>query len=150
MGYGQFIPSSYRAYAVDFDEDGARDIWANEADAIGSVANYFDRHGWAAGERVAVQVELGDPSADSVANESLNLKRTVGELAGMGVSVDGLDPEAPANLYRMMQADGPEYWLGLKNFYVITRYNRSRLYALAVHELSQAILAAREEAGGAP
>jgi membrane-bound lytic murein transglycosylase B len=69
----------------------------------------------------------------------------------MGVSVDGLDPEAPANLYRMMQPDGPEYWLGLKNFYVITRYNRSRLYALAVHELSQAILAAREEeAGGAP
>lgn len=144
MGYGQFIPSSYRAYAVDFDEDGSRDIWANEADAIGSVANYFSRHGWRAGELVAVPVVLTDPAADAVANESLNLKRTVGELTGMGVVAPGLAPEAPANLYRMMQEDGADYWLGLNNFYVITRYNRSRLYALAVHELSRAIVAARE------
>jgi membrane-bound lytic murein transglycosylase B len=143
MGYGQFIPSSYRAYAVDFDDDGSRDIWANEADAIGSVANYFSRHGWEPGALVAVQVELADEAVDSVANESLSLKRTVGELTGMGVVAPELAPEAPANLYRMMQEDGPEYWLGLKNFYVITRYNRSRLYALAVHELSRAIVAAR-------
>lgn len=144
MGYGQFIPSSYRAYAVDFDDDGSRDIWANESDAIGSVANYFSRHGWKAGEGVAVPVQLADQAADAVANESLNLKRTVGELTGLGVIAPDLDPAAPANLYRMMQPDGPEYWLGLNNFYVITRYNRSRLYALAVHELSRAIVAARE------
>jgi membrane-bound lytic murein transglycosylase B len=146
MGYGQFIPSSYRAYAVDFDQDGARDIWANEADAIGSVANYFSRHGWQAGGRVAMPVELQDPAADSVANESLDLKRTVGELAELGVRTGDLDRSTEANLYRMMQPEGPDYWLGFRNFYVITRYNRSRLYALAVHELSQAILAARQEA----
>ncbi|MGE0624599.1 MAG: lytic murein transglycosylase B [Pseudomonadales bacterium] len=153
MGYGQFIPSSYRAYAVDFDGDGARDIWTDEADAIGSVANYFRRHGWRSGELVVLRVGLDDKAADTVANESLDLKRTVGELGGLGVAVDGsgLDPKAAAGLYRMMLEDGPEYWLGLNNFHVITRYNRSSLYALAVHELSQAIVAAkRAPQSGAP
>lgn len=153
MGYGQFIPSSYRAYAVDFNDDGARDIWASEADAIGSVANYFNRHGWRAGEPVAFQVSLNNQEADGVANESLKPERSVGELQALGVGVDGLppevDPSLPANLYRMMQEDGPEYWLGLKNFYVITRYNHSRLYALAVHQLSQEVLAARQAAAAA-
>jgi len=139
MGYGQFIPSSFRAYAVDFDGDGLRDIWTSESDAIGSVANYFSRHGWSPSSPVAVQVDVQGDSADQVANESLKLKRTVGELRGLGVSVDGLDAEEQANLYRMMLEEGPEYWLGLHNFYVITRYNHSRLYALAVHQLSQEI-----------
>ena len=140
MGYGQFIPSSYRAYAVDFNGDGLRDIWTDEADAIGSVANYFSRHGWQAGGPVAVQVSVEGTASDGIANESLNLKHTVGELRELGVRIDGLAAADPANLYRMTAADGVEYWLGLKNFYVITRYNRSRLYALAVHQLSQAIL----------
>ncbi len=145
MGYGQFIPSSYRAYAVDFDEDGARDIWANEADAIGSVANYFSRHGWRPGEPVAMQVTLVDQGADALATKSLSLQSTVAELTAAGVDVGeaALDPDAGVNLYRMMQPDSADYWLGFRNFYVITRYNHSRLYALAVHELSQAILAAR-------
>lgn len=149
MGYGQFIPSSYRAYAVDFNGDGARDIWADEADAIGSVANYFSRHGWQAGAPVALEVQITNPAADAVANESLSLKYTVGELQLLGVDVHGLDASLPANLYRMMLEDGPEYWLGLNNFYVITRYNRSRLYALAVHQLSQQVLAARAQRGAA-
>jgi membrane-bound lytic murein transglycosylase B len=149
MGYGQFIPSSYRAYAVDFDEDGARDIWANEADAIGSVANYFSRHGWQAGEPVAMQVTLGGEAADGLATKSLALQSTVGALTAAGVQLAAadLDGTTPANLYRMMQPETAEYWVGFKNFYVITRYNHSRLYALAVHELSQAVLAARQEAG---
>lgn len=146
MGYGQFIPSSYRAYAVDFDGDGLRDIWTNESDAIGSVANYFSRHGWQASAPVAIEVQLTDGTADGVANESLNLKRTVGELKGLGVEVSDLADDEKAGLYRMMQPDGPEYWLGLNNFHVITRYNRSRLYALAVHQLSQEILAGRTQA----
>ena len=147
MGYGQFIPSSYRAYAVDFDDDGARDIWTNEADAIGSVANYFSRHGWRPGEPVAQQVTLAEAGADALATKSLSLESTVGELAAAGVALDGLDldPAMAANLYKMMQPDSADYWLGFRNFYVITRYNRSRLYALAVHELSQAVLAARRE-----
>ncbi len=143
MGYGQFIPSSYRAYAVDFDGDGARDIWTNQADAIGSVANYFQRHGWKQGGPVALRVTLSDSAADSVANESLDLKRSVGELRALGVEVSGIDAQTPAGLYRMALQNGPEYWLGLNNFHVITRYNRSPLYALAVHELSQAIVEAR-------
>ncbi|MGD8417356.1 MAG: lytic murein transglycosylase B [Pseudomonadales bacterium] len=148
MGYGQFIPSSYRAYAVDFDGDGARDIWADETDVIGSVANYFRRNGWAPGGPVAVQVEAAGTEAARVAGETPDLGRTVGELEALGVHVDGLAPEQPAGLYRMQVADGDEYWLGLNNFYVITRYNRSSLYALAVHELSQAIVEARRADNG--
>ena len=149
MGYGQFIPSSYRAYAVDFNGDGARDIWTDEADAIGSVANYFARHGWAKGAPVAIPVSLDDRRADAVANESLDAKRTVGELRSLGVVIDGIDADARAGLFRMGLQDGSEYWLGLNNFSVITRYNRSSLYALAVHELSQAVLAARSNPTGA-
>lgn len=143
MGYGQFIPSSFRAYAVDFDGDGYRDIWTNERDAIGSVANYFARHGWRAAAPVAIRVDVEGEAADAVANESLNLQRTVGELRSLGVVVDGIADVEEAGLYRMMLEDGSEYWLGLNNFYVITRYNRSRLYALAVHQLSQAIKSGR-------
>ncbi len=144
MGYGQFIPSSFRAYAVDFDGDGQRDIWGNETDAIGSVANYFSRHGWRRGETVVLPVEAsGDALA--LANESLSLKHTVGELKALGVVVDDVDEAQPAALFRMAQPDTDEYYLGLNNFYVITRYNRSRLYALAVHDLAQALHAARLE-----
>ncbi len=145
MGYGQFIPSSYRAYAVDFDNDGLRDIWSNESDAIGSVANYFYQHGWQPNSPVALQVEVAGDRAADLANESLNLKRTVGELSQLGVNVADLAPDEKAGLYRMELESGPEFWLGLNNFHVITRYNRSRLYALAVHQLSQAIVSRRTQ-----
>ena len=144
MGYGQFIPSSYRAYAVDFDGDGQRDIWENETDAIGSVANYFSRHGWQRGEPVVLQVEVRGEAAVGIANESLSLKRTVGELHALGVEVPDMAMERKAGLYRMELEDTSEYWLGLYNFHVITRYNRSRMYALAVHQLSQEILERRK------
>jgi membrane-bound lytic murein transglycosylase B len=146
MGYGQFIPSSYRAYAVDFDGDGLRDIWTSETDAIGSVANYFREHGWVAGGAVALPVTLSDEAADALANQSLSLDRTVAELQALGVVVQGAGPEDKGALYRFALEDGVEYWLGLNNFYVITRYNRSRLYAMAVHQLSQALLE-RHKAG---
>ena len=158
MGYGQFIPSSYRAYAVDFDGDGLRDIWTNESDAIGSVANYFSRHGWARDKPVVVRVTVTDDAADAVANESLILKRTVAELVALGVSIPpaeedsaevGLSADEKAGLYRMALEEGTEYWLGLHNFHVITRYNHSRLYALAVHQLSQEILSRRIQAAEA-
>ncbi len=139
MGYGQFIPSSYRHYAVDFDGDGKRDIWANPQDAIGSVANYFSKHGWAAGGDIAEPASVSGDRADAVANEGLNLLHTVGQLRALGVAVAGVDDKAAAGLYRMDGADGVEYWVGLHNFYVITRYNHSSMYALAVHQLGQAI-----------
>lgn len=149
MGYGQFIPSSYRAYAVDYDGDGQRDIWNNTTDAIGSVANYLSRHGWQNGALVVLQVSVAGDGVDGMANKTLKLTRTVGELQALGVQVgpqaNGLGVDTRAAIFRMQLEEGAEYWLGLKNFYVITRYNHSRLYALAVHQLGQAIHSRREQ-----
>ena len=144
MGYGQFIPSSYRAYAVDFDGDGIRDIWNNKTDAIGSVANYFGRHGWEGLNPAFVQVQPDPAAADGVLAAGLELDTTVGALQAVGVAVDGLPAATEAALMKMDLAEGSEYWMGLHDYYVITRYNRSRMYALAVHQLAQAIKARRE------
>ena len=137
MGYGQFIPSSYRAYAVDFDGDGRRDIWKSVDDAVGSVANYFQRHGWRGDGPVAVPVAVEGDRADIAANEGLAPNYDVGELRRLGVQVDALTDDTKAALFRMEGGNGTEYWLGLHDFYVITRYNRSAMYALAVLQLSQ-------------
>ena len=140
MGYGQFIPSSYRAYAVDFDADGVRDIWTNKADAIGSVANYFARHGWRGQGPAVLRVGLEDPTLDEVANAGLELEHSVGALRARGMTgIDALPPDTRAALFRMQAVDGDEYWLGLHDFYVVTRYNRSAMYALAVLQLAAEI-----------
>ncbi|WP_293615474.1 lytic murein transglycosylase B [Porticoccus sp.] len=140
MGYGQFIPSSYRSFAVDFDGDGFADIWENKADAIGSVANYFAEHGWKMGETVVVPAGIKESFDETLLNQS-GLDKTVDELAKMGFSSHlPLNGDAKAIPVRLDGDNGLEYWLGLNNFYVITRYNRSLLYAMAVHELSQQIL----------
>jgi membrane-bound lytic murein transglycosylase B len=138
MGYGQFMPSSYRAYAVDFDEDGVADIWNNPEDAIGSVANYLARHGWRAGEPIVSPATLrGDPSPE-IFDGKLKPRRSVGELAAAGVVAEQpLDPEAPATAIRFEVRDGHEHWVGLHNLYVITRYNHSAMYAMSVYQLSQ-------------
>jgi membrane-bound lytic murein transglycosylase B len=150
MGYGQFIPSSFRAYAVDFDGDGLRDIWTNETDAIGSVANYFSVHGWQPGqptvELAALSPEADLASLDALANSTLEPEQSVASLAALGLGLGDLDPQQSAALFRMALENDVEYWVGLQNFYVITRYNRSRLYSLAVHQLAQLILAGRESA----
>lgn len=147
MGYGQFIPSSYRAYAVDFDADGRRDIWANPVDAIGSVANYFARHGWRAEGQVAAPLGAADPAvvaqAQPFIDDTLDLDRSVGVLRAAGFRMPaGADSDA-AELLLLDGASGQELWAALPNFYVITRYNRSRLYALAVHELAGVIRSRR-------
>lgn len=140
MGYGQFIPSSYRSFAVDFDGDGFADIWENKADAIGSVANYFAEHGWKMGETVVAPARIKESFDDELLNQA-SLDKTVDELAEMGFfSEMPLNGCAKAIPVRLDGDNGLEYWLGLNNFYVITRYNRSLLYAMAVHELSQQIL----------
>lgn len=142
MGYGQFISSSYRNYAVDFDGDGIRDIWNNPTDAIGSVANYLARHGWQAGGDVTMLVSLrGDEPAD-VFNVSLKPNRSVASLSTEGIIVDpSLDGDLQVSPMRLEGKSGAEYWLGLPNFYVITRYNHSKLYAMAVFQLSERIKA---------
>lgn len=146
MGYGQFIPSSFRAYAVDFDADGRRDIWTNTVDAIGSVANYFARHGWIADAPVVVPADVDRGRATELTNPSLELDDTVAGLRERGVRFDGpagRDLDA-AELLVMDGTAGEEFWVAFDNYYVITRYNRSRLYALAVHQLAQAIRTQRE------
>ena len=147
MGLGQFIPSSYREYAVDLDGDGRRDLWSSLADVIGSVANYLHRHGWQPGQPVTVAAEVADGAQmDLVSRRNLKPAKTVAELAEAGFTpASPIAAETPAAVTRLRQEDGQSYWMTFKNFYVITRYNRSPLYAMAVYDLSQAILEAFEE-----
>lgn len=146
MGYGQFIPSSFRAYSIDFDDDGTRDIWANKRDAIGSVANYFKVHGWRGDGPLLLPATLADPKADELANDGLKLKHTVGSLQAAGVEVSGAAADTPAALFRLQLEDGVEYFVALHDFYVITRYNHSHMYALAVSQLAEAVRQARRSA----
>jgi len=141
MGYGQFMPSSYREYAIDFDDDGVIDIWNNPVDAIGSVANYFKRHGWREGGPVVFAADAsGDVAEEIFVRTRAELKpvRTVAQFAAAGVVPrQELDPDALAIAMKFELEDSYEYWLGLHNFYVITRYNHSAMYAMSVYQLSQ-------------
>ena len=144
-----FMPSSYREYAVDFDGDGYRDIWSSETDAIGSVGNYFKRHGWSGEHLVVIPVRLLNESFPVQANTQWKPSKTVKELAENGLNLESIEGVIPqdvmATLIKMDGKDGPEYWLGMNNFYVITRYNHSRMYALAVFQLAEAILRESEK-----
>ncbi|MEM9303288.1 MAG: lytic murein transglycosylase B [Pseudomonadota bacterium] len=139
MGIGQFIPSSYRAYAVDFDGDGQRDLWGSPDDAIASVANYFAEHRWARGQPVTVRASVSD-GARALSDLPIKPQYPADQLAEWGYT-----PAAPTmtdSLTTVIELEGvagPEYWIGYDNFYVITRYNRSRLYAMAVYQLSEAL-----------
>lgn len=139
MGYGQFIPSSYRHYAVDFDGDGFRDIWNNPVDAIGSVGNYLHRHGWQRQEPITVAVAVArDSEMQAIFEEALKPSSTVAALKSAGVAVPAElnnDLAVAPLIFRGKQGD--EHWIGFDNFYVITRYNHSKLYAMAVFQLSE-------------
>ncbi|HUT41712.1 MAG TPA: lytic murein transglycosylase B [Gammaproteobacteria bacterium] len=147
MGYGQFIPSSYRRYAVDFDANGRRDLWDSPRDIIGSVANYFKAHGWEQGQPVAVRASVSGDAWEAVLKLGYKPNTVLDALRHDGVTpVQPLPDTLTAALIQFDQQDGPEYWLGFNNFYVITRYNHSPLYAMAVYQLSEEIRAAREVA----
>ncbi len=143
MGAPQFIPSSFEAYAVDADGDGRRDLWNDWSDILGSVANYFHRHGWHTGEPVAdrATVAPGSRAAAAAGQGKLDLDHTVGELRKLGFRFSSALPQdAPAGVLALdAEGGGSEYWIGYGNFRVITRYNTSAKYALAAHELAQAI-----------
>ena len=144
MGLPQFMPSSFRAYAVDFDGDGRINIWSNPTDAIGSVASYFKQHGWTAGGQVVSRAQVRGEQVDQGLTVGIEPVKTVGELRTLGWSShDALRAEMPVTAFRFDGAEGPEYWLGLPNFYAITRYNRSAMYAMAVYQLSELLLQAR-------
>lgn len=141
MGLGQFIPSSYREYAVDLDGDGRRDLWSSMPDIIGSVANYLHRHGWEMGQPITYPAAVA-PGADMewAAKRNFKPKLTVAELAEKGFTPsEPVSGETLAAIARLEEKDGEHYFITFKNFYVITRYNRSPLYAMAVYELSEAI-----------
>lgn len=139
MGYGQFMPSSYKQYAVDFRGDGHINLW-DPVDAIGSVANYFKAHGWVKGDQVAV---MANGQAPGLPN-GFKTKYSISQLAAAG-----LTPQQPlgnhqqASLLRLDVGTGYQYWYGLPNFYTITRYNHSTHYAMAVWQLGQAVALAR-------
>lgn len=139
MGYGQFMPSSYKQYAVDFSGDGHINLW-DPVDAIGSVANYFKAHGWVKGDQVAV---MANGQAPGLPN-GFKTKYSISQLAAAG-----LTPQQPlgnhqqASLLRLDVGTGYQYWYGLPNFYSITRYNHSTHYAMAVWQLGQAVALAR-------
>jgi len=147
MRLPQFIPSSYRAYAVDFDGDGRRNLWESKADVIGSVGNYLERHDWKAGEPVAFTTRVTDglPKDITLAGKrpvkpSISLDR----LKAAGITTDSHLPGLTQAILIRLHAPEPEYWLGLENFYVITRYNHSNLYAMAVYQLGREIRTAYE------
>lgn len=139
MGGGQFMPSSYRQYAVDFDNDGKRDLWNSWPDVIGSVANYLSRFGWQRGEVVAVPAAVPDSIEAPLAEQGMR-QFNAAELRNRGiVFTEGVPNEADVRLVALKHKDELRYWIGLKNFGVITRYNRSPLYAMAVVELANEI-----------
>jgi membrane-bound lytic murein transglycosylase B len=142
MGYGQFMPSSYRAYAVDFDNDGVIDIWNNPVDAIGSVANYFKEHGWREGAPVVSRARVKANYREDRVNGPLKPKYTIADLRAANIFPHEEYPaESKATAMRFEGDYGEEFWVGLHNFYVISRYNHSSMYSMSVYQLSQEIKA---------
>ena len=140
MGWGQFMPSSYREYAVDGDGDGRRDLFDSKADVFASIANYFvKKGGWVRGGPVAVRASR-DPALPAFEPEALDPVYTLAELRTKGYQPLAPVPAGlPAVPLRFDGVDGPEYWLGFRNFYAITRYNISKHYAMAVYQLAESI-----------
>jgi len=140
MGRPQFMPSSYRAYAVDSTGDGKRDIWNDWTDVAGSIANYFVEHGWKTGEEVIAQATTGTNWSGFTPKNILKPEDTVDSLSKKGVMFStNLPNDDTAQLITLDGENGSEYWVGFHNFFVITRYNHSAMYALAVHQLGQEI-----------
>jgi len=144
MGMPQFIPTSYRKHAVDFDGDGKINLWDNAEDAVGSVASYLRDFGWTADAPVAFPATVNSQEVETLLAPGLKPHSTLAALRLRGVSVElpqELSAETLAAVVAYEQSAGPEYWLTLNNFWVITRYNRSRNYAMSVHQLALEIAA---------
>ncbi len=146
IGQPQFMPSSFRAYAVDFQKDGTIDLMENNADVIGSIANYLARNGWKRGQPIADIATVKGQGYEKIAMRKLAKPRyTLKQLERYGVSTKASDAKTQrATLFEYDTESKPQFWLGYYNFYVIMRYNRSPLYALAVYQLSQDIIAAKK------
>jgi membrane-bound lytic murein transglycosylase B len=142
MGMPQFMPSSYRKYAVDFDGDGEIDIVNDIDDAIGSVANYLKEYGWQRGGPIVVKAQVKEPLPDGLLREALEPVTSLADYKRKNIfSLTPLTDNTMAALFMLEADSGNEYWLALNNFYVITRYNRSQMYSMAVVQLSEEIAA---------
>jgi len=140
MGLGQFMPSSYRRYAVDFDGDGERNIWTNTTDAIGSVANYFRSFGWKTGESVIKATQVRPNAVEGLLTKKFKPQYPLWQLKQRGALYHGDEPNDMLGLLVDLRTEiGTAYWLGFQNYYVITRYNNSKHYAMAVYQLAQEI-----------
>jgi membrane-bound lytic murein transglycosylase B len=140
MGAPQFMPSNYRRYAIDADADGRIDLWGNWSDVCASVGNYLKEHGWNAGEPVLVEASVDADKAAALDGRKLALDETVASLQAKGVNFETLmPPQTPAMLIAVDEPDGLHWRVGYNNFYVITRYNHSALYAMAVYDLAVAV-----------
>jgi membrane-bound lytic murein transglycosylase B len=141
MGVPQFLPSSYRKFAVDFDGDGRCDLWKSMPDVIGSVANYYKLHQWQPGEAIVVPARVSTTPADSLIDD-ITPKTPISEFRKLGIQPETpVSDDALAALLPLETESGMQYWFGFKNFYVITRYNRSTNYAMAVYEIAQGVKA---------
>lgn len=144
MGQPQFIPSSFRSYAIDYDKDGRRDLWNSTADVIGSVANYFHRHHWSEGKAIATRAKVRGTLYKPLVEKGYKPSLTLEQLQESGVKLlHSIAPESEVALLQLETRGGHEYWVTLHNFYVITRYNHSPLYAMAAFQLSEAIKTTR-------
>ena len=140
MGSPQFMPSSYRAYAIDSDGDGRRDIWNNWEDVIGSVANYLVVHGWQRGNQIIVPALLAEASKEIEIKNGLKATESIESLLSKGVIFKTImNGDHPAELLKLEQKNYSDYWVAMHNFFVITKYNHSIMYGLAVHQLGQDI-----------
>jgi len=147
LGIPQFLPSSVRNWGVDFDGDGRIDLAGSEADAIGSVANFLQNHGWEADGPVAEAASVTGERYEALIAGGIQPRIMPSELAEYGVTVTAEAPQAPCALIDLVTPnEGTEYWLGYRNFYALTRYNRSSFYAMAVYALSQELAARRQQA----
>ncbi|AWB68282.1 lytic murein transglycosylase B [Saccharobesus litoralis] len=146
MGWGQFIPSSYRHYAIDFDGDNKRDLFNNEVDAIGSVGNYFKQHKWQFGEPVAFPAKVKGNTYQTLLRKKLKPVDKVAAILDKQVYIEAdVNTQAKGQLLELETETGVEHWLTLNNFYVISRYNHSPLYSMAVYQLSEKIKAAKQQ-----
>jgi membrane-bound lytic murein transglycosylase B len=153
MGVPQFMPGSYRRFAIDFDGDGKIDLWESSADVVGSVAHYLARHDWEAGQPILLPATIDAAEQEAIARKldsGISERRPMFAWESDGITADALASEVPAEpvgvlMLEEQPVNGEErasYWIACPNFYAITRYNRSRLYAAAVVQLAQAVKAA--------
>ena len=145
LGMPQFMPSSYRRFAVDFDGDGHIDLWRSTPDAIGSVANYLRVFGWKGGEPIVTPARIESVDPQALIDLGLRPSLTLDQWRMRGIEdMSGHKLELNASLFQLDLVGGPEFWLGFDNFYTLLQYNRSRNYVMAVYDLAQEIKRERE------